>query len=199
MWHFTHRSLVISCSLAVCAAATLSGEQAKAQKAFEIPMPRNVQFVAEEAVFASKREAEEFLAQYLPIATAANPKYRSQEPGATTAWITKSVKFGPGKSAGGRLVSMSEETLGFRNGAHVTTGSHEVAFEIDDVKVTEHRDPGTLTENGDISLGIIFKCNSGKCIQSAYDGKQSLTDWGDISIQDAALRSKILKAFQALQ
>jgi hypothetical protein len=94
---------------------------------------------------------------------------------------------------------MSEEVLGFRNGVQVATGSHEVAFLIEDVKITENRDPGTLTENGDISLGVIFNCVSGKCIQSTYDGKQSLTDSGDISIQDAAMRAKILKAFQTLK
>jgi hypothetical protein len=199
MWHFTPRGLVIFCSLAICAAATPSGEQANAQPGFEISMPEIVQPAADEAAFASKQEAEEFLARYLPIATAGNPRYRSEEPGVTTAWITKTVKFGPGKNASGTLVSMSEDVLGFRNGVRVTTGSHEVAFLIEDVKMTENRDPGTLTENGDISLGIIFNCNSGKCIQSSYDGKQSLTDSGDISIQDATLRSRILKAFETLK
>jgi hypothetical protein len=199
MWHFTPRSLVIFCSLAICAAAAPCREQAKAQPGFEISMPKIVQPAADDAAFASKQEAEEFLAHALPIATAANPRYRSQEPGGATAWITKTVKFGPGKNGGGRLVSMSEEVLGFRNGVQVTTGSHDVAFLIEDVKITENRDPGTLTENGDISLGVIFNCNSGKCIQSSYDGKQSLTESGDISIQDATLRNKILKAFETLK
>jgi hypothetical protein len=199
MWHFTPRSLVIFCSLAICAAAAPCREQAKAQPGFEISMPKIVQPAADDAAFASKQEAEEFLARALPIATAANPRYRSQEPGGATAWITKTVKFGPGKNGDGRLVSMSEEVLGFRNGVQVTTGSHDVAFLIEDVKITENRDPGTLTENGDISLGVIFNCNSGKCIQSSYDGKQSLTASGDISIQDATLRNKILKAFETLK
>ena len=199
MWHFTPRSLVIFCSLAICAAAAPCREQAKAQPGFEISMPKIVQPAAGDAAFASKQEAEEFLARALPIATAANPRYRSQEPGGATAWITKTVKFGPGKNGGGRLVSMSEEVLGFRNGVQVTTGSHDVAFLIEDVKITENRDPGTLTENGDISLGVIFNCVSGKCIQSTHDGKQSLTDSGDISIQDDAMRAKILKAFQTLK
>jgi hypothetical protein len=199
MWHFTQRGLVICCSLAACAAATPWAEQASAQPGFELSMPKIVQPAADEAAFASKQEAEQFLAQYLPIATAGNPRYRSQEPGGATAWITKAVKFGSGKDGHGRLVSMSEEVLGFRNGVQVTTGSHEVAFLIEDVKITENRDPGTLTENGDISLGVLFNCNAGKCIQSTYDGKQSLTDSGDISIQDATLRSKILKAFEALK
>jgi hypothetical protein len=199
MWHFTPRGLAIFCFLAICAAAAPSSEHANAQPGFEISMPKIAQPVADEAAFASKQEAEEFLARYLPIATAGNPRYRSQEPGVATAWITKAVKFEPGKNAHGRLMSMSEEVLGFRNGVQATTGSHEVAFLIEDVKITERRDPGTITENGDISLGIMFNCNSGKCIQSTYDGKQSSTDWGDISIQDATLRNKILKAFETLK
>ena len=198
MWHFTPHGLVIFCSLAIGAAAPFAS-QANAQPGFEISMPKIVQPAADEAAFASKQEAEEFLARTLPIATAGNPRYRSEEPGVTTAWITKTVKFGPGKSGHGRLVSMSEEVLGFRNGVQVTTGSHDVAFLIEDVKIAENRDPGTLTESGDISLGVIFNCNSGKCIQSSYDGKQSMTESGDISIQDAALRSKILKAFETLK
>jgi hypothetical protein len=199
MWHFTPHGLMIFCSVAICAATTPFGEPANARPGFEISMPKIVQPAADETAFASKQEAEEFLARTLPIATAGNPRYRSEEPGVTTAWITKTVKFGPGKNGSGTLVSMSEDVLGFRNGVRVTTGSHEVAFLIEDVKIAENRDPGTLTENGDVSFGIIFNCNSGKCIQSSYDGKQSSTDSGDISIQDAALRGKILKAFETLK
>ncbi|WP_158818261.1 hypothetical protein [Methylocapsa sp. S129] len=162
-------------------------------------MPKSLQPAADDSAFASRESAEEFLARYLPIATAGNPKYRSGTAGVAMAWITKAITFGPGKNADGRLVSMSEEVLEFRNGVRSATGSHEAEFLIEDVQASEHTDSAALTEGGEIGLGIIFNCNSGKCIQSKYDGVPSSADQTDISIQDAILRGRILKAFQTLK
>lgn len=163
-------------------------------------MPDNLQLAAADAPFASTKDAEDFLARALPRATAGNPRYRSPNDATETAWVTKSVKFGPGgDDARGRRVSMSEEVLEFRNGARSNTGSHEVSFLLGDVKIAERTDSGDVTQDGAAALGIIFNCNSGKCIQSVSDGKQSQTEWADIYIQDSLLRDKILKAFERIQ
>jgi hypothetical protein len=172
---------------------------ANAQPGFEISIPKSLQPAADDSAFASKESAEEFLARYLPRATAGNPKYRSGNSATETAWITKTIKFKAGRNANDRLVSMSEEVLEIHNGVRSGTGSHEVEFSIEDVKVTEHSDSTTRTESGEIALGIVFNCDSGKCIKSTHNGSPSSTEWADIYIQSAALRGKILKAFEALK
>ena len=158
----------------------------------------NVRQVIEDAPLVSRDDAERFLTRYLPMATAANPKYRTGD-GVLMAWITKSVAFKPGRPGQGLTIAMTEETLEFRNGAQTAKGSHDVEFSLADVQVSERRDAATLTEGGRASVGIYFNCNTGKCILSAYDGKPSQTDQSDISIQDDALRGKILKAFLMLK
>jgi hypothetical protein len=172
--------------------------QANARPGFEISMSNSAQPVSEVSAFPTKEDAQNFLARSLPIATAKNPRYRSDQAGVAMAWITKDVKFAPDKTANGILVSMSEEVLEFRNGAQSATGSHQVEFSIGDVKISERRDGADLTESGEIALGIIFNCRSGKCIRSTYNGQPSSVDWTDISIQDDALRGQILKAFEAV-
>jgi hypothetical protein len=107
--------------------------------------------------------------------------------------------FGPSNSASGTFVSMSEEVLEFHNGARISTGSHQVAFAIEDVKISERTDSGDLTEAGDVALAVMFTCNSGKCIQAYYGGKPSTTDWADISLQDETIRNNIRKAFETIQ
>jgi hypothetical protein len=199
MLHSKTRKLATLSLLAIGAAAMVPGKHAIAQPRFEISIPKSLQPAADDSAFASRKDAEEFLAQHLPSATAANPKYRSENAGNETAWITKTIKFGPGENGSGTLVSMSEEILEFHEGVRVATGSHEVAFLIEDVKIAERTDSTDRTETGDAALGIIFNCNSGKCIQSSYGGKPSTTDWADIYIQETSMRGKILKAFEALK
>jgi hypothetical protein len=148
--------------------------------------------------FATKEEAETYLSKTLPLATAANPKYRG-EAGALTQWLTKSASFGPSKNPHGILVQMSEEVLNFKNGARVSTGSHEVWFQIEDVTVSLLTDSKDLTEAGDQTQGVIFRCAAGKCVTHKWNGVESTSDWTDISMQDGATRDKILAAFQALK
>jgi hypothetical protein len=197
MFHFSLRDFAIPPLVAFWAAAIAPAEQAHALPGWKVSTPKNVQAAAESA-FSSKKEAEEFLARTLPIATAANPKYRSAN-GNQMAWITRTVTFGPSNSASGTFVSMSEEVLEFHNGARISTGSHQVAFAIEDVKISERTDSGDLTEAGDVALAVMFTCNSGKCIQAYYGGKPSTTDWADISLQDETIRNNIRKAFETIQ
>jgi hypothetical protein len=153
---------------------------------------------ADTVEYASKEEAQAFLMKALPLATAGNPKYRSSND-ALTQWLTKEVVFGPGKTANGISVAMKEEILKFRNGAQSATGTHEVQFAIEDLQISELTDSTDLTENGDKAIGVIFRCNSGKCIAAKWNGVPTPADWSDISIQDASLRAKILVAFQTLK
>jgi len=186
-------------AIVLALAAVAAAERANARPGFEITVADGAQPVADDSTFASRQSAEEFLTHALPIATAANPRYRTDKPGVTMAWITKSIKFGPGKTPNGRLASMSEEVLEFHNGVRSATGSHDAEFLIADVKISERNDSADLTENGDPAVGIIFSCNEGKCIRSNYDGAPSFAEWTDISIQDSALRAKILGAFLTIK
>ena len=94
---------------------------------------------------------------------------------------------------------MSEEVLDFRNGVRVSTGSHEVQFQIEDVTVSLLTDSKDLTESGEQGQGVFFRCVSGKCVTHKWNGVESQSDWTDISIQDLATRDKIFAAFQALK
>jgi hypothetical protein len=194
----TCRPLLIG-AIAACAAAAGFAGPAQGRPGFEIAMPKKLQGASEVSEFASREEAKAFLAHALPIATAGNPRYRSADAGVLTAWITKTIRFDSATDSNGILVSMSEDVLEFRNGIRGAAGSHDTQFLIGDVAVSERRDSGDFTENGEAAVGVQFRCNSGKCIRASYGGAPSLTDWTDISIQDDALRRKILAAFRALQ
>ena len=158
----------------------------------------NAQSRVQNVDFATKEEAEAFLAKALPEATAANPKYRAAD-GGLTQWLTRRIVFGPGASPSGVAVEMKEDVLQFRDGRQTSKGTHEVRFLIEDVQISELADSADLTENGEKARGIIFRCNSGKCIEAKWDGAPAPSDWSDISIQDPAMRAKILAAFQALK
>ncbi len=161
-------------------------------------MPKDPLLSARPANFATKDEAEAFLATALPQATAANPKYRSKD-GGLTQWLTKEVVFGPGASGQGISVTMKEDMLEFRNGRQTAAGSHEVRFLIEDVQISELTDSPDRTENGEKALGVLFRCNAGKCINAKWNGVPTPSEQSDISIQDNATRAKILAAFQALK
>jgi hypothetical protein len=150
------------------------------------------------APFASKEAAKTFLAEALPGATKANPKFRTGE-GMLSAWITKSVKFEQGKNVGDVTVSMSEDAFEFRNGAQTAAHTHDVAFSLAAVTVSERRDPGTIAESGEVAMAVMFQCDAGKCVRASYDGKPADVDMTDISIQDDAMRAKVLAAFQMLK
>jgi hypothetical protein len=197
MFHFSLRDFATPLLVVIWATAVIPAKQAQALPGWRISIPKSVQAAADSA-FASKKEAEEFLTKTLPIATAANPKYRSAN-GNQMAWITKTVTFAPSKSANGTWVSMAEEVLEFHNGARISTGSHHVAFAIEDVKISDRTDSDDLTEAGDAARAVMFTCNSGKCIQTSYGDKPSTTDWADISLQDETMRNNIRKAFETIQ
>jgi hypothetical protein len=193
-------ALVVAClaSVLLFASAVSPVEQAFARPKLGNFMPKDLQSAAGDAGFASKEDAEAYLARALPNATANNPKYRG-EAGALTQWVTKELTFTPSKNPNGVLVHMSEEVLEFRNGVRTSTGSHEVQFQIEDVAISELKDSTDLTEAGEQGQGIIFRCASGKCVAHKWNGVDSSADWTDLSIQEPTLRAKILSAFQALK
>jgi len=183
--------------LLLSATALAPAAEAAPRSASEAAM-LNAQSRVQNVEFATKEEAEAFLAKALPKATAGNPKYRAAD-GGLTQWLTRQVVFGPGASPSGVAVEMKEDVLQFRGGRQTSKGTHEVRFFIEDVQISELADSADVTENGEKALGIIFRCNSGKCIEAKWDGVPSPSDWSDISIQDPAMRTKILGAFQALK
>jgi hypothetical protein len=185
-------------SLLTASSLAFSVAQAGAQPKLRNLMSNDSRLAADSAEFASKEDAEAFLAKTLPLATAANPKYRG-EAGALTQWLTKEVTFGPGKTPSGISIRMSEAVLDFRNGALASTGSHEVQFQIEDVSVSVLKDSPDLTEAGEQGQGVIFHCASANCVSHKWNGAPSSADSTDISIQDLAMRDKILAAFQALK
>jgi hypothetical protein len=179
--------------------ANFLGDSAVSQTAVHLRIaPERVEMASAGITFRSKDEAEAYLAKTLPLATAANPKYRSQG-GVLTQWLTKSIAFTPSRNPNGISIAMSEEILDFRNGAQVRKGSHEAQFLIEDVRVSELTDSKDLTENGEQARGVIFNCLTGKCISATWDGAPSPSDWTDISIQNDETRADILAAFQALK
>ena len=147
--------------------------------------------------FASRAEAEAFLARAIPAATAANPKYRSPGEDVLTQWLTKSIAFHEAPD-GGVIVATDETNDQYRNGALVTPGTHRATFAIDDVTVSlETADD--MTENGEKALGVLFRCAGQPCIDAVWSGQKSTGSWTDIYIQDPAVRERIFAAFQSLQ
>ena len=63
--------------------------------------------------FASKSEAEAFLARALPAATAANPKYRSPGSDVETRWLTRKISF-KDNERGVVVVSTAESVEDYR-------------------------------------------------------------------------------------
>ncbi len=155
--------------------------------------------LTENPEFASVEEAEAFLMRYLPIATAANPRYRSNGSSVETQWIMKTIRFERDKATHRLRTSMDEAIFEYNNNALTAQGAHEAVFWFDEVEVSERRDSSAFTIDGDPAIGIIFNCKSGKCIQSDYMGAKSSKDWTDLYIQDAKSRAAILKAFQTLE
>ena len=151
---------------------------------------------AASAPFRSSREAGAYLARALPAATETNPKYRSPGSDALRRWRTLSAGFHDGED--GVIVSTREAFEDYRNGALSGGGTHEAAFAIDDVRVSDET-ADDLTESGEKAQGILFTCLRAPCISAVWDGEKSMADKTDIYIQDAAERAHILAAFQALR
>jgi hypothetical protein len=147
--------------------------------------------------FASKSEAEAFLARALLAATAANPKYRSPGSDVDTRWLTKTVEFKDNES-GGLVVSTDESVEDYRNGALSAQRTHEAAFAIDEVAISEET-TDDLTETGDKARGVLFKCVGAPCIEAVWSGEKSTSAWTDVYVQDDTQRRQILRAFRAPQ
>jgi hypothetical protein len=86
--------------------------------------------------FASKSEAQASLARTLPAATAANAKYHSPGGDVETPWLTETIGFKDDASGGGG-VSTDESFEDYRDGALSARRTHEAAFAIDEVAISE--------------------------------------------------------------
>ncbi len=147
--------------------------------------------------FVSRADAEAFLSNALPAATAANPKYRTPGTDYDRRWLIKSITF-PRAEGGGVIVSIDETFEDYRDGALVSQGTHQARFAIDDVTISlETADDES--EKGGKAQGVLFQCVGAACIHAVWDGEPSLSVRTDIYVQDANLRDKILSAFRALQ
>lgn len=140
----------------------------------------------------NRAEGEEFLSRILPLAAAANPKYRSGDSSDLWTWLINSVRFSPGSDP---QVTISEQAIVSRNGAQAAVHTHEVTFAIEDVHITEYGYPADKTENGEKAVGVMFKCRAGKCIKATWDGATSASDATDLYVYDEKTREQILKAF----
>lgn len=148
---------------------------------------------------ASRADAEEFLSRILPLAAAANPKFRSGDSSDLWAWLINRVQFSPGSEPQGVAVTMNEQAFVYRAGAQAAVHTHEVTFAIGDVHINEYAYPADTAENGEKAVGVMFKCRSGKCIKATWDGVTSASDATDLYVYDAAVRGQILRAFALLQ
>jgi hypothetical protein len=199
MLFFLHKRRLASYVILGALGAEFLGDPAVSQTAVSPSIaPQRVEMASDTITFGSSDEAEAYLAKALPLATAANPKYRSQG-GVLTQWLTKSIAFAPSRNPNGISIAMTEEILDFRNGVQVRKGSHEAQFLIEDVRVSELTDSKDVTEGGEQARGVIFNCLTGKCVSATWDGAPSPSEWTDISIQNAETRANILSAFQALK
>jgi len=147
---------------------------------------------------ANVEEAEDFLSKVLPQETAANPKYRSGDATDLTRWLTKNVRFSVNAETHDIEVAMSEEAAVFRNGSQAETNTHLVAFAIRDVHVLEYEYPADTTEAGEKAVGVMFKCDSGKCIRSIWNGHEANKAEADLYLYDPQHRAEILHAFRLL-
>jgi hypothetical protein len=147
--------------------------------------------------FVSRADAEAFLSDVLPAATAANPKYRTPGTDYDRRWLIKTITF-PRAEGGGVVVSIDETFEDYRDGVLVSTGTHQARFAIDDVTIS----PETAddeSEKGGKAQGVLFQCVGPPCVHAVWDGEPSLSARTDIYIEDASQRDGILSAFRALQ
>jgi hypothetical protein len=147
--------------------------------------------------FASQRDAEAFLSDALPAATAANPKYRTPGTDYDRRWLVRTITFSRAEG-GGVIVSADEDFEDFRDGALVSRGTHQASFAIDDVKISPEA-ADDVSEKGEKALGVLFQCVGAPCIRAVWDGHPLASARTDIYIQDSNQRERILSAFRALQ
>ena len=153
--------------------------------------------MADDAAFASRQAAMDYLSATLPKATAANPEFRTVKDGVQTRWLTKAARFGEGAS-GAVVVTMEEEYTQTRDG-QATPSTHEAAFSLADVKVSELTEPGDVTPDGRPARGVLFSCEKPGCVAARWGGQPSAGDKTDIYLQDDAVRARVLAGFQFLK
>jgi len=146
--------------------------------------------------FASAAEAEAFLAEALPAATAANPKYHTPGVEMARRWLTKTITFRNGPS--GVVVASDETFEDYRGDVRALQGTHQVEFAIDDLAITLET-TADLTPTGERAQGVLFKCLGPPCIHAVWNGEASVRGSTDFYIHDPAQRDAILAAFKTLQ
>ena len=152
---------------------------------------------AGDGAFASRADAQAYLAATLPAATRANPKYLTKSEGYETIWLTQSILFSD--APGGAVqVAMDETFTQFRGGAE-TKGAHQARFSLADVEISAFTEPGDVTPSGEASTGVLFTCVQPRCVDAAWNGQASAADKTDISIQDPAVRARVIAAFVYLK
>ncbi|HKI15976.1 MAG TPA: hypothetical protein VKA12_13405 [Roseiarcus sp.] len=163
----------------------------------EINMADNAAKPAAAGSFASKSEAEAFLARVLPAATAANPKYRSPGSDIETRWLTKKISFRD-REGGGVVVLTAESVEDYRAGALSAQRTHRATFAVDDVAISEET-ADDLAENGEKARGVLFTCVGAPCIEAVWGGERSTSASTDVYLQDETQRRQMVDAFRALQ
>jgi hypothetical protein len=147
--------------------------------------------------FATRAQAQDYLATALPRATAQNPKYTADNDGVVSRWLTDSVHFATG-AAGAVHVTMRENYTQTSAGKTIP-GRHEAAFSLADVEIADFAATHDRTPEGSPALGLLFTCVNPGCIAAVWTGEPSRADKTDIYIQDKATRARILAAFRRLQ
>ena len=147
--------------------------------------------------FASRAEAEGYIAKALPKATADNPKYLTKSDGVVSRWLTQDIRFTAGPDGATRVVMRENYTQ--EKAGKTTPGRHEAEFSLDEVEITEFAELGDVTPKGDASRGLMFTCKAPGCVAAKWDEHASRADRTDISVQDDAARAKLLAAFRYLQ
>jgi hypothetical protein len=193
------RGLLKIGAMVVCLALACTVAQGSGLLAMEKSLEPDPRFAANEAEFASRRDAEDYLTRMLPLATSENPKYLTKSEGAETEWRTKSIRFEDLPAGRGIQVSMDEEFTQVRAGVR-SVGTHQAIFSLSEVEISPLTQTGDVTPSGEPARGVLFTCRLGaKCVRATWDGQASSADRTDISIQDAAVRAKILAAFVFLK
>jgi hypothetical protein len=184
--------------IAMCTGAAMASMFSASGRVDAEESTRPEKMAADDTVFSSRKDAEDFLARTLPLATAANPKYYAKADKVETRWLTKSIEFHDGAAAHGIQISTDEEFTEVRAGV-ATPGTHQAVFSLGEVNISMEASGTDVTEAGEPALGIIFNCAAPKCIQAKWSGQASRSDSTDIYLQDPALRARILAAFEFLK
>ena len=147
--------------------------------------------------FASRRAAMDYLAAALPRATAENPVYKTLSDGSLSKWLTHEVRFGA--DAHGATTIDMRESYTQEKGGKTVPGTHQAAFSLGDVEISEATLPGDVTPDGKPAQAVMIACVKPGCVAAVWSGQKSQSDKTDIYIHDGATRAKILAALRYLK